>query len=165
MKSQLVTLVVNGVYQELLVKPGTTLLAVLRDQLGLTAAKRGCEEGSCGACTVIVDGKAVRSCLIPAETVNEAEVTTLEGITPEDGSLSPLQQALLDNFSTQCGFCNSGMLMTATALLEENPDPSEEEIIRAMSGNVCRCTGYHSIVAAIKDAAARMNGKQPAAAE
>ncbi len=155
MASSIVTLIVNNTAEELLVKPGATLLRVLRDQLGLTAAKRGCEDGSCGACTVIVDGKPVRACLIPVETIDGAAVRTLEGLAPA-GELTPLQAALVEGFATQCGFCNSGMLLVATALLEENVDPSEAEVMRAISGNVCRCTGYHAIVCAIMDAAARM---------
>lgn len=163
MASQIVELVVNGEYREVLIRPGTTLLRVLRDEFGLTAAKRGCEEGSCGACTAIVDGKAVRSCLIPAETVSRSDVLTLEGIVPAGDDLSPLQQAMLDNFATQCGFCNSGMLMSATALLAENPDPTRDDVTRAISGIVCRCTGYHAIIDAILDAAGRMRTAKTAA--
>ncbi|MCE7029670.1 (2Fe-2S)-binding protein [Jiella avicenniae] len=164
MASRIVTLLVNGTPQEVIVRPGTTLVSVLRDQLELTGTKRGCADGSCGACSVVVDGKAVRSCLIPAETVDEAEVTTVEGITPV-GGLGPLQEALVEGFATQCGFCNSGMLMVATALIAENPDPSDADIMRAISGNVCRCTGYHPIIRAIRDAAAKMRGAQQIAAE
>lgn len=164
MASRIVTLLVNGAVKELLVKPGTTLLSVLRDQFGMTATKRGCEEGSCGACTVIVDGQAVRSCLLPVETINETEIRTLEGLAPT-GALSPLQQAMLDGFATQCGFCNAGMLMTATALLEENPSPTEEDVSRAISGNVCRCTGYHPIVQAVLAAADKMRAAETLAAE
>lgn len=165
MAARMVNLVVNGTPEDFIVKPGATLLSALREQLGLSATKRGCEEGSCGACTVIVDQKAVRSCLIPVETIDGASVRTLEGTTPQGTDLSVLQQALLDHFATQCGFCNSGMLMTATALLEENPSPSEAEVIRAISGNVCRCTGYHAIVEAILDAAATIRQDFAKAAE
>jgi carbon-monoxide dehydrogenase small subunit len=164
MASRIVDLLVNGAVKELLVKPGTTLLAVLRDQLGMTATKRGCEEGSCGACTVIVDGKAVRSCLLPVETISGAEVRTLEGLASA-GTLSPLQEAMLEGFATQCGFCNAGMLMTATALLEENPSPTEDDVIQAISGNVCRCTGYHPIVQAILTAARKMHSAETLTAE
>lgn len=164
MASRIVTLLVNDAVKELLVKPGTTLLSVLRDQLGMTATKRGCEEGSCGACTVIVDGKTVRSCLLPVETINEAEVRTLEGLA-SGSTLSPLQQAMLDGFATQCGFCNAGMLMAAMALLEENPSPTEADVIRAISGNICRCTGYHPIVQAILAAAEKMRSTGTLAAE
>jgi carbon-monoxide dehydrogenase small subunit len=164
MASRIVDILVNGAAKELLVKPGTTLLAVPRDQLGMTATKRGCEEGSCGACTVIVDGKAVRSCLLPVETINGAEVRTLEELA-SGGALSPLQEAMLAGFATQCGFCNAGMLMTATALLEENPSPTEDDVIRAISGNVCRCTGYHPIIQAILAAAKKMRPAETMAAE
>jgi aerobic carbon-monoxide dehydrogenase small subunit len=155
MRSSVIELTVNDEEREFLVPPGTTLLNALRDQLGLTAAKRGCEQGTCGTCTCLLDGEAVMSCLVPVETIDGARVTTLEGVTRPDGSLDPLQQAFLDGFATQCGFCTAGMIMAAEALLARTPDPSREDVIRAISGNVCRCTGYESIVAAILDAAAR----------
>jgi aerobic carbon-monoxide dehydrogenase small subunit len=155
MRSSVIELTVNDEEREFLVPPGTTLLNALRDQLGLTATKRGCEQGTCGTCTCLLDGEAVMSCLVPVETIDGARVTTLEGVTKPDGSLDPLQQAFLDGFATQCGFCTAGMIMAAEALLARNPDPSREDVIRAISGNVCRCTGYESIVAAILDAAAR----------
>jgi aerobic carbon-monoxide dehydrogenase small subunit len=155
MRSSVIELTVNEEEREFLVAPGTTLLNALRDQLGLTAAKRGCEQGTCGTCTCLLDGEAVMSCLVPVETIDGARVTTLEGVTRPDGSLDPLQQAFLDGFATQCGFCTAGMIMAAEALLARTPDPSREDVIRAISGNVCRCTGYESIVAAILDAAAR----------
>jgi carbon-monoxide dehydrogenase small subunit len=155
MRSSLIELTVNDEEREFLVPPGTTLLNALRDQLGLTAAKRGCEQGTCGTCTCLLDGDAVMSCLVPVETVQGARITTLEGVAQPDGTLAPTQQAFLDGFATQCGFCTAGMIMAAEALLERNPDPSRDDVIRAISGNVCRCTGYESIVAAILDAAAR----------
>jgi carbon-monoxide dehydrogenase small subunit len=155
MRSSLIELTVNDEEREFLVPPGTTLLNALRDQLGLTATKRGCEQGTCGTCTCLLDGEAVMSCLVPVETVQGAEVKTLEGVAEADGTLAPIQQAFLDGFATQCGFCTAGMIMAAEALLDRNPDPSREDVIRAISGNVCRCTGYESIVAAILDAAAR----------
>jgi len=127
---------------------------VLREGLGLTAAKRGCAEGSCGACTVLLDGRAVPSCLVPIATVTGSEVRTLEGTTPADGSLSALQSAFVQGFATQCGFCTPGMIVAAEALLAENPDPTRDEVATAISGNVCRCTGYASIVEAILAAAA-----------
>jgi carbon-monoxide dehydrogenase small subunit len=132
-----------------------SLLMALREGLGLTAAKRGCAEGSCGACTVVLDGKPVLSCLVPVETVEGSAVRTLEGTTPEDGSLSELQAAFVEGFATQCGFCTPGMIMAAEALLTENPDPTRDDVVRAISGNVCRCTGYASIIDAVLDAAAR----------
>ncbi len=154
MRSSVIELTVNDEEREFLVPPGTTLLNALRDQLGLTATKRGCEQGTCGTCTCLLDGEAVMSCLVPVETIEGARVTTLEGVG-KDGALDEVQQAFLDGFATQCGFCTAGMIMAAEALLERNPDPSREDVIRAISGNVCRCTGYESIVAAILDAAAR----------
>src|SRR3954453_18038895 len=154
MPSSVIELEVNGAEEEFVAKPGTTLLSALRDTLGLTAAKRGCGVGTCGTCTCLLDGDAVMSCLVPVETVSGSTVKTLEGTTPPDG-LSPLQQAFLDGFATQCGFCTPGMIMAAEALLAENPDPSRDDVVRAISGNVCRCTGYESIINAILDAASR----------
>ena len=155
MPSSVIELEVNGAEEEFVAKPGTTLLSALRDQLGLTAAKRGCGVGTCGTCTCLLDGEAVMSWLIPVETINGSTVRTLEGTTPTDGTLSPLQQAFLDGFATQCGFCTSGMIMAAEALLAENPNPTREDVVTAISGNVCRCTGYESIINAILDAAAK----------
>ena len=152
MRSRVIELTVNDEPRELLAPPGTTLLAALRETLGLTAAKRGCGVGTCGTCTCHVDGQAVMSCLVPVETINGSDVKTLEGTTPADG-LSPLQQAFLDNFATQCGFCTPGMIMAAEALLAVNPNPSREDVVTAISGNVCRCTGYESIIEAILIAA------------
>ena len=152
MPSSVIELHVNGEPQEFLAKPGTTLLSALRETLGLTAAKRGCGQGTCGTCTCHLDGEPVMSCLIPVETVNGSSVTTLEGTTPGDG-LSRLQQAFLDGFATQCGFCTPGMIMAAEALLAENPNPSRDDVVRAISGNVCRCTGYEAIINAILKAA------------
>lgn len=154
MPSKIVTLRVNDREEEFLARPGATLLGALRDTLGLTAAKRGCAQGACGSCNVLVDGKPVPSCLVPVETVDGAEVQTLEGVAPT-GDLDEVQQAFLDDFATQCGFCTSGMIMTAEALLAANPDPTRAEVVEAISGNVCRCTGYEPIVNAILDAASR----------
>ena len=157
MPSSVIEIEVNGEPQEFIAKPGTTLLSALRDTLGLTAAKRGCGVGTCGTCTCLLDGDAVMSCLVPVETIDGAQVKTLEGVTPSDGTLAPLQQAFLDGFATQCGFCTPGMIMAAEALLAENPEPTREDVVRAISGNVCRCTGYESIIRAILDAADRIN--------
>ena len=154
MPSKIVTLRVNDREEEFLARPGTTLLGALRDTLGLTAAKRGCAQGACGSCNVLVEGRPVPSCLVPVETVDGARVDSLEGVAPA-GELDEVQQAFLDDFATQCGFCTSGMIMTAEALLAENPDPTRAEVVEAISGNVCRCTGYEPIVNASLDAAGR----------
>ena len=147
MKKQL-KLTVNGQSYELYVKPKALLVEVLRNELGLTGTKRGCNSGSCGSCTVILNGMAVKSCSILALQANGAEILTVEGLA-EGEQLHPLQRAFLDYGAFQCGFCTPGMLMSARALLDENPSPSEEEIREAIQGNVCRCTGYNSIVRAI----------------
>jgi carbon-monoxide dehydrogenase small subunit len=156
MPSTVIELEVNGEPQEFLAQPGSTLLSALRDSLGLTAAKRGCAQGTCGTCTCLLDGDAVMSCLVPVETVNGATVKTLEGVTLPDGELAPIQAAFLDGFATQCGFCTPGMIMAAEALLADNPHPTRDDVVRAISGNVCRCTGYESIIRAILDAADRI---------
>jgi carbon-monoxide dehydrogenase small subunit len=155
MPSRVIELVVNDEPREFLAPPGTTLLAALRETLGLTAAKRGCAQGTCGTCTVLLDGEPVVSCLVPVETIDGATVRTLEGVTRADGELDEVQAAFLEGFATQCGFCTSGMIMAAEGLLATNPDPSRDDVVRAISGNVCRCTGYESIINAVLDAAAR----------
>src|ERR1700759_4836968 len=127
----------------------------LRHELGLTGTHLGCEHGVCGACTVLVDGRTARSCLMFAVQANGCEVTTVEGLTPE-GGLSVLQQAFVDNHGLQCGFCTPGMLVTLTELLRETPDPTEQEVREALTGNLCRCTGYAGIVKAALDAAQRL---------
>ncbi len=154
MPSTVIELDVNGEPQEFLAPPAWTLLAALRDALGLTAAKRGCAQGTCGTCTVLLDGEPVLACLIPVETIQGASVRTLEGVA--DGTeLDAVQAAFLEGFATQCGFCTPGMIMAAEALLDANPSPTREDVVRAISGNVCRCTGYESIIRAILDAAER----------
>jgi aerobic carbon-monoxide dehydrogenase small subunit len=164
MPSRVIELVVNDEPQEFLSPPGGTLLTALRETLGLTAAKRGCAQGTCGTCTVLLDGEPVMACLVPVETVQGARVETLEGVAAPDGELDPLQAAFLEGFATQCGFCTSGMIMAAEALLAANPEPTREDVIRAISGNVCRCTGYDLIIAAILDGAARRRAAAPAGA-
>lgn len=141
--------------------PHLTLLDLLRDAMGETGTKEGCREGECGACTVIVDGRTVNSCLFPAPEVDGARVLTIEGLSREHGRLSRVQQAFLDASGTQCGFCTPGMVMTAVALLEENPTPTEAEIREALTGNLCRCTGYVQIVEAIQLAARRGQDSAP----
>jgi carbon-monoxide dehydrogenase small subunit len=154
MASRIVSLAVNDRQQEFIARPGTSLLTALRDALGLTAAKRGCAQGACGSCTVLLDDQAVPACLVPVETVDGSSVRTLEGVAT-DGELDEVQSAFLEDFATQCGFCTSGMIMTAEALLAENPEPTRADVVEAISGNVCRCTGYEPIVAAVLDAADR----------
>ena len=156
MRSRVIELTVNEEPREFLAAPGTTLLSALRETLGLTAAKRGCAQGTCGTCTVLLDGEPVMACLVPVETIDGATVRTLEGVSAPDGELDAVQAAFLEGFATQCGFCTAGMIMAAQALLAENPDPSREDVVRAISGNVCRCTGYESIIRAILDAADRI---------
>lgn len=148
-----VVVTVNGAPRSENVPVRMTLADFLRHQLGLTGTHVGCEHGVCGACTVLVDGKAVRSCLMLAVQANSANVTTLEGLTVDGEELRPLQQAFKDHHALQCGFCTAGMLTTLTEVLEDNPDPTEAEIRIAISGNLCRCTGYQGIVDAALAAA------------
>ena len=150
-----ITIRVNGSEETLQVEARRTLLEVLRDDLDLTGAKEGCNEGECGSCMVLVDGRTVNSCMMLAVEADGCEVTTIEGIGRHD-DLHPVQQAFIDHAAIQCGFCTPGMVITAVALLAENPAPSEEEIRRALSGNLCRCTGYRQIVDAIHQAARQM---------
>ncbi|MCL5265358.1 MAG: (2Fe-2S)-binding protein [Chloroflexi bacterium] len=140
---------VNGEEYQLSVEPHRTLLEVLRNELDLTGTKEGCSEGECGACTVLVDGIPVNSCLFLAATANGKQITTIEGLV-KNGELHPLQQAFIDQGAVQCGYCTPGMLLTAKALLDIDPAPSDVEIKRAIAGNVCRCTGYVKIIEAIK---------------
>ena len=139
---------VNGQPYELYVKPKTLLVEVLRDLVGLTGTKRGCSSSSCGACTVMLNGMAIKSCSILALQANGSEVVTVEGLA-KGNKLSPLQEAFLDYGSYQCGFCTSGMLMSSTALLAENPKPTKQQIKEGIDGHICRCTGYNSIVRAV----------------
>jgi len=139
---------VNGQPYDIFVKPKTLLSEVLRDELGLTGTKRGCNSSSCGACTVMLNGMSVKSCSVLAIQANGAEVVTVEGLA-KGNKLSPLQRAFLDHGSYQCGFCTPGMLMSSTALLTENPKPTKEEIREGIDGNICRCTGYNSIIRAV----------------
>lgn len=149
---------VNGRPTELLVAPNRTLLEVLREDLGLTGVKHGCDDSNCGVCTVIMDGKAVKSCSILIGQAEGSKVITIEGLEGENG-LHPLQQAFIDHFAIQCGFCTPGMILSAKALLDENPNATEEDIREAMHGNMCRCTGYKKIVEAIEAARDEMNGQ------
>ncbi|SFU13112.1 (2Fe-2S)-binding protein [Mesorhizobium sp. YR577] len=163
MKHSVVSLTINGAERQMLAAPGTTLIDVLRESQGLTGTRRGCEQGACGTCTVLVDGKTAMSCMLPVETIEGAHVETIEGLTPPQG-LHPIQEAFLEGFATQCGFCTSGMIMVAAALLAKNPNPAREDVVRAISGNICRCTGYEAIIDAILDAAVRVKSASRAEA-
>ncbi len=149
-----ISVTVNGKREYLSVPSQMTLLRMLREELGLTGTKSGCEAGECGACTVLVDAEPVNACMILAAEADNCEITTVEGLAGEDG-LSPLQQAFVDHNAVQCGFCTPGMLIAAHALLKRNPHPSEEEIRAALVGNLCRCTGYVNIVKAIQASSAK----------
>jgi carbon-monoxide dehydrogenase small subunit len=149
---------VNGETRALEVEPRTTLLDCLRDQLALTGAHAGCEHGVCGACTVLFDGEAVRSCLMFAAQAEGSAITTIEGVTPGPGEMSVIQDAFCETHGMQCGYCTPAMVLVAHALLADNPEPTREEIVDAISGNICRCTGYAQIVEAIALAAERMRG-------
>jgi len=153
-----IELKVNGRVHALDVEPRSTLLDCLRDSLALTGAHAGCEHGVCGACTVLIDGVAVRSCLMFAVQADGYAITTIEGIAPGPGELSPLQDAFCETHGLQCGYCTPAMILAAQALLAGNPDPTREEIIEAISANICRCTGYAQIIEAIALAAERMRG-------
>lgn len=161
MDQRSITISVNGKNFNETVSTRTTLADFLRHQLRLTGTHLGCEHGVCGACTVLIDGRSARSCLMLAVQADGHEIITVEGLAASDGSLHPLQQAFADHHGLQCGFCTSGMLTTLIELLHDNPDPSEDEIRVAISGNLCRCTGYQSIVAATLDAARRIRMGHP----
>lgn len=147
---------VNGAPVEVVIDPSDRLLDVLREELYLTGTKEGCGVGECGACTVLMDGENVNSCLTLAASMEGKSILTIEGMAGKDG-LHPIQQAILDHHALQCGFCTPGLIMSIKALLDENKTPTEEEIKRAISGNLCRCTGYQQVIEAVKDAAERMN--------
>jgi aerobic carbon-monoxide dehydrogenase small subunit len=151
MANHTISLTVNGQLEELQVPSNLTLLHVLREMLGLTGTKNGCEAGECGACTVLVDGEPVNSCLVLAVELDGREVTTVEGLA-NDGKLTPLQEAFAKLNAVQCGYCTPGMLMAGTALLRRNPNPTEEDIQKALVGNLCRCTGYQRIIDAVMEA-------------
>jgi len=158
MAKEKVRMSVNGREIEALVEPRTLLIHFLREELNLTGAHIGCDTSHCGACTVDLDGKSVKSCTMFALQVDGAGITTIEGMAHADGSLSALQEGFRMEHGLQCGFCTPGMIMRAHRLLKENPDPSEEEIRFGISGNLCRCTGYQNIVKAIQYAAAKLRG-------
>lgn len=155
MEKHPVSLTINNDRYDLLIEPRKTLLAVLRDTVGLTGTKEGCSTGDCGACTVIVDGKSVTSCLMLAVSANGSVINTIEGLS-SGGSLHPLQRAFIDKGGYQCGFCTPGFIMASKAFLDENPNATESEVRHALGGNICRCTGYTKIIEAVMDAAEGM---------
>ncbi len=157
-----VTATVNGDPAEFLTDPGTTLLDALRDELGLTGSKEGCGSGDCGACSVLVDGRLVCSCLMLAAEAEGHRIETIEGMA-QGGELHPLQQKFLEHAALQCGFCTPGLLVAAKALLDANPDPTEEEARYWLAGNLCRCTGYDKVIRAVLDAAAVLRQERRAA--
>ncbi|MFB3097332.1 MAG: (2Fe-2S)-binding protein [Dehalococcoidia bacterium] len=148
-------LTVNGELRQVLVEPYYSLLDALRDDMRLTGTKKGCDEGDCGACTVFLNGKSVTSCMVLAHSAHDSEVTTIEGLANLE-ELHPVQQAFVDHGGLQCGFCIPGLIMSATALLQENPNPTEEEVRFGIGGNLCRCTGYSKVVEAVLAAAEDM---------
>ncbi len=153
MKS-LIELKVNNEIQDAYVEPWWTLARVLREELGLTGVKVSCETGDCGACTVLIDGKAVKSCIYPVMKAIGKDIITIEGLVGENGDLHPLQKAFVEHFAVQCGYCTSGMILTAKALLDNNPHPTEGAVKEYLRGNLCRCTGYNKIIEAIMAVAA-----------
>jgi carbon-monoxide dehydrogenase small subunit len=159
MKRQ-VTFTINGERYELFIEPNVTLLDAVRDEARLTGAKEGCGTGDCGACSMIVDGRLVTSCLMLAVEADGAEITTIEGLA-RDGELHPLQRAFIERGAVQCGYCIPGMILAGKALLDANPRPTEDDIRRAIAGNLCRCTGYTKIVEAIATAAEELQGVTP----
>jgi aerobic carbon-monoxide dehydrogenase small subunit len=145
-----IEVVVNGVERRVDVRPDETLLSMLRERLNLRGAKDGCSEGECGACTVLLDGSPVDACIYAAAATSGRSVTTVEGLSPHSDELSPLQRAFIDSGAVQCGFCTPGFLMTLTALISANPQAKPDDVRQAISGNICRCTGYHHIVEAFE---------------
>jgi len=146
---------VNNVWYEREVEPRMLLVHFLRDELGLTGTRIGCDTSTCGACTVIMNGKSVKSCTVLAVQADGAEILTIEGLS-QDGKLHPIQEAFKENYALQCGYCTPGMIMQTYYLLKDNPSPSEEEIRDGLHGNICRCTGYQNIIKAVKDASQRL---------
>ncbi|HNX29175.1 MAG TPA: (2Fe-2S)-binding protein [Syntrophomonadaceae bacterium] len=153
---QKIVLNLNGEDYEVFVLPDDTLLDAIRDRAGLTGCKHGCDDGKCGACTVIMDGKAVRSCLMFAISAQGKKITTIEGLSKGTESLHPIQKAFIEHGAIQCGFCTPGMIMFVKSYLDDNPQPTEDEIRNALAGNICRCTGYVKIIDAVKAAAEEM---------
>ena len=154
MSNHRISLTINGEYEQVEVPSQMTLLQMLRDKLALTGTKNGCNAGECGSCTVLLDGEPVNSCMVLAVECQGASIVTVEGLA-QDGVLDPVQQTILEHGGVQCGFCTPGILISARALLDRNPNPSEDDIHESLVGNLCRCTGYLRIVDAVKDAASR----------
>jgi len=158
---QSIKLKVNGVEEEVTVEPWQSLAYVLREDLNLIGTKVSCGAGDCGSCTVLVDGKAVKSCLYLAVKARSKEILTIEGLKGKNGELHPLQEAFIEHFAVQCGYCTPGMILTAKALLDENPDATEDEVRSYLSGNICRCTGYLKIIEAVMAAKEKMRQSTP----
>lgn len=156
---QVLDFTINGLKKQVYVEPWWTLDKVLREELGLMGLKIGCAGGACGSCTVLIDGKAVKSCLYPAMKARQRDIVTIEGLKAE-GGLHPIQQAFIDHFALQCGYCTPAMILTTKALLDENPDPTDEEVKDYLSGNLCRCTGYVKIVEAVLVAKDKMKARR-----
>ena len=156
MSVRIVNFTLNGRNIDVMVQPLTTLQSLLRENLKYTATKTGCKQGSCGSCTVLVDGEPMMSCLLPVEDVAGKEVLTLEGLA-NNGDLHPIQETFFETFAIQCGYCTPGMIMVSKALLDHNPDPSRDEIVNALTGNYCRCTGYEPIIRAVEESARQLN--------
>ena len=159
-----VSMTVNGKAVTADVEPRTLLVHFIRENLSLTGTHIGCETSYCGACTVVVDGRSTKSCTMLAVQADGAEITTIEGLA-SNGDLHPIQEGFWERHGLQCGYCTPGMIMSAVGLLDENPNPTEDEIRHGLEGNLCRCTGYHNIVKAVEYAAAKMRGEEPAPAE
>lgn len=153
---QLIKLRVNRSDEEVFVEPWKSLAEVLREELGLTGTKIGCDTGNCGACTVLIDGKAVKSCLLLAPKAEGKDIITIEGLRGENGQLHPLQEAFIEHFAIQCGYCTPGMILAAKALLDENPNVTEDDVRKGLVGNLCRCTGYVKIIEAVLAASDKM---------
>ncbi len=155
MSAKIINFTLNGKNIDVMITPLTNLQTLLRDQLEYTATKSGCMQGACGSCTVLVNGEPMMSCLIPVEDVESQEVTTLEGLM-DNGELHTIQETFFETFAIQCGYCTPGMIMVSKALLDHNPNPNREEIVSALTGNYCRCTGYEPIIQAVEISAQRM---------
>ena len=156
METKTISFIVNGKPQKVLVRNNWTLANVLREKLGLLGTKIGCGEGECGACTVLMNGKTVTSCLVLAVQAEGADIVTIEGLEKTDGTLHPVQEAFVEAGAVQCGYCTPGMVMSTIALLEKHPDPSEDQIREGLTGNLCRCTGYQKIFEAVQIASKKM---------